>query len=62
MNGHSSSILPPKAISNIDKHTNHILSHSYNPHGVPYLWKGLVVGNVQSGKNGDIYWINRKST
>jgi hypothetical protein len=50
MNGHSSSILPPKAISNIDKHTNHILSHSYNPHGVPYLWKGLVVGNVQSGK------------
>ena len=50
MNGHSSSLLPPKAISNIDRHTNHILSHSYNPHGEPYIWKGLIVGNVQSGK------------
>ena len=28
MNGHSSSLLPPKAISNIDRHTNHILSNS----------------------------------
>ena len=50
MNGHSSSILPPKAISNIDKHTNHILSHSFNPNDASYLWKGLIVGNVQSGK------------
>ena len=49
-NGHSSGRLPPNAVSNIDKYTENILSHSYNPAGGNYLWKGLVVGNVQSGK------------
>jgi len=48
--GHSSSLMPPNAVANIDKYTHHILSHSYNPNGGSYLWKGLVVGNVQSGK------------
>jgi hypothetical protein len=49
-NGYPSGRLPPNAVHNIDRYTNNILSHSYNPAGENYLWKGLVVGNVQSGK------------
>jgi len=48
--GHPSSRLPNNAITNINKYTNHIFSHSNNPDEPEYIWKGLVVGNVQSGK------------
>jgi hypothetical protein len=50
INGHSSSRMPPIAIDNIDTYSSHIISSSNDPKGNPYLWKGLVVGNVQSGK------------
>ena len=49
-NGHQSGRLPINAVRNIDRYTNSILSHSNDPAGENYLWKGLVVGNVQSGK------------
>ncbi len=48
--GHKDSRIPPSAIVNIDNYTDHILVNSFDPSGEPYLWKGLVVGNVQSGK------------
>ena len=48
--GSKDSRIPPSAIENIDNYTNHILENSFDPAGDPYLWKGLVVGNVQSGK------------
>ena len=48
--GHSSARMHENAIGNIDKYSSHIIGNSYNPKADPYLWKGLVVGNVQSGK------------
>ncbi|MDA8700733.1 Z1 domain-containing protein [Euryarchaeota archaeon] len=50
VNGHASGRMPNTAIRNIDKYTDHIFQHSNDPVGSEYIWKGLVVGNVQSGK------------
>ena len=43
--------LPRNAAMNVGNINDEILSHSWNPNGDrDYLWKGMVVGNVQSGK------------
>jgi hypothetical protein len=49
--GHESGRLDVNAVAKIHSYSSHILQHSNNPKGnETYLWKGLVVGNVQSGK------------
>ena len=50
INGHSSSQMHANAIENIDRCSSHIIKNSNNPRANSYIWKGLVVGNVQSGK------------
>ena len=43
--------LPDGSKDNLDITAEHILRHSYDPNNIEeYHWRGLVVGNIQSGK------------
>ena len=43
--------LPDGSKNDLDTTAEHILRHSYNPDNTEeYHWRGLVVGNIQSGK------------
>lgn len=50
-----------RAIQTLDKTTEDILRHFHDPYALnPEPKYGLVIGRVQSGENGKLYWIDSK--